>query len=140
VPPFSEQRSPGGDERGNERHEKSLGRNSAIGLAGHECAVDGGQREPRQLVGSRAPRIVAERGCDLSPQQLERVVAYPADDGLFSPSPVAGGCAAKKRSAPRAMEVLDDVGVAGAIAERSVRLTMRGLLAGPCARLRGVRR
>jgi hypothetical protein len=69
--------------RGNERQEKPLERDSAIGLAGHECAVNGGQREPRELVGGRALRVVAERRRDLCPQELERVVAYPADDGLY---------------------------------------------------------
>jgi hypothetical protein len=76
---------PGRDERGNERLEKPLERDTAVGLTGHEGAVDGGERETRELAGDRAQRIVAERRRDLCPQQLERMVAHPADNGLYLP-------------------------------------------------------
>ena len=36
----------------------------------------------RELAGDRAARIVAERGRDLHPQQVQRALAYPADHGL----------------------------------------------------------
>jgi hypothetical protein len=68
-------------------------RGSAVGLTGHEGAVDGGGREARELVSDRALWIVAERDRDLRPQQLKRVLADAAHDGLDLP--VAGGCAAK---------------------------------------------
>jgi hypothetical protein len=45
----------GRDERGNERPEKTLERHPAVGLSGHEGAVDGGEREARELVSDRPP-------------------------------------------------------------------------------------
>jgi hypothetical protein len=71
-------------------------RGSAVGLTGHEGAVDGGGREARELVSDRALWIVAERDRDLRPQQLKRVLADAAHDGLISPSLAA---ARRRRSA-----------------------------------------
>ncbi len=63
----SSQQCPAGrHERGRERFEQLLERDAAVGLTGHERAVDSGEREARELVGDRAPRIVAERTRDLS--------------------------------------------------------------------------
>jgi Aromatic-ring hydroxylase, C-terminal len=98
-----QQGPPGRDERGRERPEQLLERDSAVGLTGHEGAVDGGQREPREPVSGRARRIVAERGRDLRPQQLERVLAYPADDGLDLPA--AGGRRLRGEDDQQAQEV-----------------------------------
>ena len=39
-----------------------------VGLTGHERAVDGGEREPRELVSDRAARVIAERDRYLCPQ------------------------------------------------------------------------
>ena len=61
----------GRGERGRERLEKLLERDPAVGLTGHERAIDGREREARELVGDRTPRIVAERGRDLRPQHHE---------------------------------------------------------------------
>jgi hypothetical protein len=38
-----------------ERPEKTLERHPAVGLSGHEGAVDGGEREARELVSDQAP-------------------------------------------------------------------------------------
>jgi hypothetical protein len=76
-------------QRGHERLEQVLERGSAVGLTGHEGAVDGGEREARELVSDRALWIVAERDRDLRPQQLKRVLADAAHDGLDLP--IAGG-------------------------------------------------
>jgi hypothetical protein len=54
-------------QRGHERLEQVLERGSAVGLTGHEGAVDGGEREARELVSDRALWIVAERDRDLRP-------------------------------------------------------------------------
>jgi hypothetical protein len=78
-----------------------LERGSAVGLTGHERAVDSGEREARELVRDRASRIVAERGRDLRPQEIERVFAYPADDSLYLSLTRGGGCAAKPISRRR---------------------------------------
>ena len=72
-----------------------LERGSAVGLTGHEGAVDGGEREARELVSDRVPRIVAERDRDLRLQQLERVLSYAAHDSLCLSLTHGGGCAAK---------------------------------------------
>src|SRR5271169_419664 len=79
----SGQQGPAGrHERGRERLEQLLERGAAVGLTGHERPVDGGEREARELLGDRALRIVAERGRDPFPQELKRVLAYTAHDGL----------------------------------------------------------
>ena len=80
-----------------------LERGSAIGLTGHEGAVDGGEREARELVSGRTPWIVAERDRDLRPQQLERVLSYAAHDGLYFP--VAGGRRLRGEDNQQAQEV-----------------------------------
>ena len=54
-----------------------------VGLAAHERAIDGREREASEQIGDRASRIVAERGRNLRPQEIERVLAYPADDSLY---------------------------------------------------------
>jgi 2,4-dichlorophenol 6-monooxygenase len=51
-----------------------------VGLDGDEGAVDGGEREARELVGDGVPRVVAERGRYLGPQQIERVPHAWIDD------------------------------------------------------------
>jgi hypothetical protein len=43
--------------------EQLIERGSAAGPAGHERAVDGGEREARELVRDRDRWIVAERAC-----------------------------------------------------------------------------
>ena len=57
---LGQQGPPGRDERGRERLEQLLERGSAVGLRGHEGAVDGGQREAREPVSGRAVRVVAD--------------------------------------------------------------------------------
>jgi len=52
---------------GNERPGKTLERHPAVGLSGRQGAVDSGQREARELVSDRAPRVVAERGRSRAP-------------------------------------------------------------------------
>jgi hypothetical protein len=44
---FGQQGPAGRDERGRERSEQLIERGSAVGLAGHERAVDGGEGEAR---------------------------------------------------------------------------------------------
>ena len=86
MPPsvrYGQQGPPGRHERGHQRPEQPLERGVAVGLTGHERAVNGGEREARELVRDRASRIVAERGRNLRPQEIERVLAYPADDSLY---------------------------------------------------------
>jgi len=86
VAAFSGQQGPPGrDERRNEWLEKPLEGDSAVGLTGHESAVDGGERKARELVSGRGARIVPERDRDLRPQQIECVLADAADDGLYLP-------------------------------------------------------
>lgn len=76
-----------------------LKRGSAVGLTGHEGAVDGGEREARELVSDRALRIVAERDRDLRPQQLKRVLSYAAHDSLYLSLTRGGGLRGEDRSA-----------------------------------------
>jgi hypothetical protein len=53
----SGQQGPAGrHERGRELLEQLLERGTAVGLAGDKRPVDGGEREPRELVSDRAPR------------------------------------------------------------------------------------
>src|SRR5271165_594185 len=102
----SGQQGPAGcHERGRERLEQQLERGSAVGLAGHERAVDGGEREARELAGDRARWIVAERGRDLRPQQIERVLAYPADDSLYLSLARGGGLRGEDDQQPQEVRV-----------------------------------
>jgi len=102
----SGQQGPAGrHERGRERLEQLLERAAAVGLTGHERPVDGGQREPRELLGDRALRIVAERGRDPFPQELERVLAYPADDSLYLPLTRGGGLRGEDDQQPEEVRV-----------------------------------
>ena len=48
-------------------------------LGGDERAVDGGQREARELVGDGVPRVVAERDRYLGPQRSSAMLADPPD-------------------------------------------------------------
>jgi hypothetical protein len=65
VAAFSgKQRPPGRDERRNQRLEKPIEGDFAVGLTGQESAVDGCEREARELVSGRAARIVPERDRD----------------------------------------------------------------------------
>jgi hypothetical protein len=82
--------------------EQVLERGSAVGLTGHEGAVDGDEREARELVSDRAPRIVAERDRDLRARSGSSACARTQHTtACISPSPSAGGCAAKTSSRRR---------------------------------------
>ena len=85
------QQGPAGrHERGRERLEQLLERGSAVGLAGHERAIDGREREARELVGDSAPRIVAERDSDLLPQEPSACSRIRRTTACISPSPAVG--------------------------------------------------
>ena len=102
----SGQQGPAGrHERGRERLEQLLERGAAVGLTGHERPVDGGQREARELLGDRAPRIVAERGRDLGPQEIEGVLADPADDSLDLSLTRGGGLGGEDDQQPEEVRV-----------------------------------
>src|SRR5271165_4893938 len=100
-----QQGAAGCHERGRERFEQLLERGLAVGLAGHEGAVDGGEREARELAGDRAARIVAERARDLGPQEIEGVLAYPADDSLYLSVSCGGGLGGEDDQQPEEVRV-----------------------------------
>src|SRR5208282_6725474 len=95
----------GRHERGRERCEQPSGGRSMVGLNGDEGAVDGGEREARELVSDGAARVVAERGRDLCPQQIERVLADPAHDSLYLSLARGGGLRGEDDQQPQEVRV-----------------------------------
>jgi hypothetical protein len=97
----SQQRPAGDRQGGRERLEQLPEGGAPVGLAGEERAVDGGQREARQLVSGRAVRVVTEGQPDLGPEQLPCLAAVRSMTACTSPSSTAGGCAARTMSSGR---------------------------------------